>query len=105
MDYIILALVCFAVGWVAREAVALRRVKVFLQALEEIEQESLNDVKDDSIKIKVEIDDSGRFYAYYNEDSRFLAQGDTYEALVANIKSWHPDKTFAIVKAPGMSKP
>lgn len=104
MDYIILALVSFAVGWVAREVVALRRVKKFLQTLEEIEQESLN-VKEDSIKIKVEIDDSGRFYAYYDEDSRFLAQGDTYEALVGNIKAWHPNKTFAIVKAPGMSQP
>ena len=76
-------------GWNAREAVAKRRADLLLSKLEQMEEETVEDI----IRITIE-KDNGVLFAYYEHDSLFIAQANSREELENKLKELFPGKRF-----------
>ena len=76
-------------GWTAREAFAKRRAEFLLSKLQEMEE----DTPEDIIRINIE-KDNGVLFAYYEQDSRFIVQANSREELENKLKELFPGKRF-----------
>jgi hypothetical protein len=76
-------------GWTAREAVAKRRADFLLSKLQEIEE----DTPEDIIRITIE-KDNDILFVYHEQDSRFIVQANSREELENKLKELFPGKRF-----------
>ena len=76
-------------GWTAREAFAKRRAEFLLSKLQEMEEETTEEV----IRINIE-KDNDILFAYHEQDSRFIAQANSREELENKLKELFPGKRF-----------
>lgn len=76
-------------GWTAREAFAKRRAEFILSKLQEIEE----DTPEDIIRITIE-KDNGILFVYHEHDSRFITQANSREELENKLKEMFPGKRF-----------
>lgn len=88
IDYIITAIVCFAIGWKVREWYALRRLASLMSEMESIENGPVEQL---AIKIEKHKD---MFYVYDDETDMFLAQGATKDDIAKILQKTHPKVTF-----------
>ena len=76
-------------GWIAREAVAKRRADLLLSQLQEMEEDTTEDI----IRITIE-KDNGVLFVYHEQGSRFIAQANSREELENKLRELFPGKRF-----------
>jgi hypothetical protein len=85
--YIIIAVVCFYIGWRARESYAKLIVSKYLDNMQE-------SIGDDSSILSIEVEKHANTYYVYNIDTNsFITQVNSKEQLFEYFKVNHPDKT------------
>ena len=88
---IILIVIFFALGWIGREAWAVRQVqKLWTTAVEAEMQEK----KDSLVHIFIE-KENDMFFVYDKSHNGFMAQGRTKEEVEENLAKRYPDQLFA----------
>jgi hypothetical protein len=90
MDYIMIFVLSFAFGWVAREIYAKYTVAKVLMNVEYAVKEEL---KEKVVRIVIE-HQNDMFYAYSFEDLSFMAQGSNRKELEDNLAKRYPGKMF-----------
>jgi len=93
MDYLLVAIFAFWIGWTLRQAVAIWKLGQFAKQLE---QEVKQDEEDGMIFISIE-KYNGQFFVY-DKDSNFLAQGLTREEIEKKLGDLFPGRNFACKK-------
>lgn len=100
MEYILIALAAFYIGWKVNQYIStasfvkiLEELNISEQQLEKVAQrlgaatlvaETPAEDTRDTVEIKVE-QHQGRYYAYRCQDDEFVAHGDTPETLLSGI--------------------
>jgi hypothetical protein len=85
MDYILIAVACWYLGWKARERTAMRKIEQFMQDVEEDE---------DNSRVLVFIEEHNDQMLVYREgDSKFLTQGKTKAEVVESLSKMFPNQT------------
>jgi hypothetical protein len=103
MFELLLILVSFAGGWIAREAYASYRIEKLLDRLE-ADEEFDEEYEDEDYVVEPESDlchvvieqHNGAFFVYRREDYRFLTQANTLDDLKVNLAKLMPGKKFGI---------
>ena len=91
MEELLLIILAFVFGWVAREWFAVQRMKRIMNQMQvhEDEQEMEN-----MIQITIEHVDN-KFFVYQQDGGTFMAQGKTRHELEENLMKRYPGKRFA----------
>ena len=95
MDYLIVGLIAFYFGWLARQLVAVWRLHQFVsQAEEYIEEEQKREDK----VIMVSIEKHNDQFLVYDENSKFLVQGTDRKDIEDKLVAMFPGKNFGCKK-------
>ena len=95
MDYLIVALLSFYFGWLARQVVAIWRLHKFVSQAEEYIEEA---EKSDEKIIMVSIEKHNDQFLVYDENSKFLVQGINRKDIEDKLVSMFPGKNFGCKK-------
>jgi hypothetical protein len=91
---LLVMVVCFVSGWIAREAAAARRIDRLLESVQVDIKEKIDEELENLIPIKIEYDNN-TFFVYNNDDHSFMAQGASRKELENNLEKRYPGKRFA----------
>jgi len=91
---LLVMVVCFISGWIAREIAASRRIDRLMESVQVDIREKIEEELENLIPIKIEYDNS-TFFVYNNDDHSFMAQGATRKELETNLEKRYPGKRFA----------
>jgi len=91
---LLVMVVCFISGWIAREIAASRRIDRLMESVQVDIREKIEQELENLIPIKIEYDNS-TFFVYNNDDHTFMAQGATRKELETNLEKRYPGKRFA----------
>ena len=91
---LLVMVVCFVSGWIAREMAAARRIDRLMESVQVDLKEKIEEELENLIPIKIEYDNS-TFFVYNNDDQTFMAQGATRKELETNLEKRFPGKRFA----------
>ena len=91
---LLVMVVCFVSGWIAREMAAARRIDRLMESVQVDIKEKIEEELENLIPIKIEYDKS-TFFVYNNDDHSFMAQGATRKELETNLEKRYPGKRFA----------
>ena len=91
---LLVMVVCFISGWIAREIAASRRIDRLMESVQVDIREKIEEELENLIPIKIEYDNS-TFFVYNNDDHSFMAQGETRKELETNLEKRYPGKRFA----------
>ena len=91
---LLVMVVCFISGWIAREIAATRRIDRLMESVQVDIREKIEEELENLIPIKIEYDNS-TFFVYNNDDNTFMAQGATRKELEQNLEKRFPNKRFA----------
>jgi hypothetical protein len=81
----------FSIGWNLRERVAIVQANRLLAQLEDLEEETSDEV----IKITIE-KDRDTLFAYHKDTSQFIAQAKDRKELEKKLAELYPGKTFGV---------
>jgi hypothetical protein len=81
----------FSIGWNLRERVAMVQANRLLAQLEDLEEETSDEV----IKITIE-KDRDTLFAYHKDTSQFIAQAKDRKELEKKLAELYPGKTFGV---------
>ena len=90
MEELLLIIIALAVGWFAREWLALYQMNKVMSRMEI----HLDEEMENMIPITIEYVDD-KFYVYQQEGGVFMAQGKTRRELEENLMKRYPGKKFA----------
>jgi hypothetical protein len=90
MEELLLIIIAFAIGWFAREWLAMYQMSKILRRMEIHVDEEMENM----IPINIEYVDD-KFYVYQQDGEVFMAQGKTRKELEENLMKRYPGKKFA----------
>jgi hypothetical protein len=90
MEELLLIIIALAVGWFAREWLALYQMNRLMNRIEVHVDEEMENL----IPITIEYVDD-KFYVYQQDGEVFMAQGKTRHELEENLMKRYPGKKFA----------
>lgn len=91
MEYFIIFVIAFFIGWESRELQAKARIRRYMA---EHMQDIVDDVKKDIINITVDFDTSGEIFIYKKEDGSYLAHAKNRDELEDILNGKFPGKMF-----------
>jgi len=95
MEYLILVIVAFSLGWKTREIFAVWKSNKIIKHLEEQATEQLEEIKKDFISIVIEKHED-TFFVYDMNTNTFMAQGASRKELEQKLGEMFPGKRFAV---------
>jgi hypothetical protein len=88
---VVAVIIGFSIGWNLRERVAMVHANRLLAQLEDLEEETSDEV----IKITIE-KDRDTLFAYHKDTSQFIAQAKDRKELEKKLAELYPGKTFGV---------
>jgi hypothetical protein len=95
MEYLILSLVSFYIGWKLAHFFIVWKSNRFIKHIQEQVSEQIEEVKKDLISVVIEKHEN-TFFVYDMKTNQFMAKGDSRNELEQKLGEMFPGKRFAV---------